>query len=134
MHGPAVIQGNPSYPLYFLKIANLSDTDIELSHIYLETETKQIFPKVKDRTLPVRLKPAEEWETWISAEVLNEHLINKEKICKTGRVRLTNNNKIYKSKKFIIGYDIPRYGSIRGGAIDVHSDENFKYIVYEINE
>lgn len=54
---------------WFINATNLSDRDVEITHVWLECDPK-LYVMQPDRPLPKRLKPDETWETWIEASRL----------------------------------------------------------------
>jgi hypothetical protein len=50
---------------YFVNATNTTDSDVELTHIWFETEPPTHVVQ-SDRPLPKRLRPQETWEIWVS--------------------------------------------------------------------
>ena len=94
-------------PSIFLKIVNLSKSDIEVTHVWLDTIPKIHFLNNK-RPLPVRIQPNQTWETWINESVMKNYKINQ--IVKLGRV-LDSSGNIFKSKE---NTTVPEEGYVAG--------------------
>jgi len=96
---------------YFINVTNLSrKTELEVTHIYFECGIQMPVLR-KDRMLPVRLKPGQSWETWISVANIPENF--RENACKLARARLSN-GKIIKS---VENKNVPERGTVPGGPI-----------------
>lgn len=55
----------PERPAIFINLTNLSvDREVEITHVWMETSPRTHVTS-DARPLPVRLRPAESWETWV---------------------------------------------------------------------
>ena len=72
---------------YFINATNLSDREVEITHVWFECPSGQVPALQQDRPLPKRVKPDETWETLVEARNL-PNLPEAELVC-LGRVRLS---------------------------------------------
>jgi hypothetical protein len=105
----AYFRGNPTQH-YFLNVANLSQRDVEITHVYFQGKP-QISVEQQDRPLPKRLKPDEPWETYIRVSNVSKD-INRKPFRK-GRLRLST-GKTFKSRR---NRNVPESGTPPGGPI-----------------
>jgi hypothetical protein len=95
---------------YFINATNLSERDIEITHVWFDCEP-QFHVFQADRPLPKRLKPDETWETWIEVDRLPGWV--HENPYKLARARLSTGAVIESQKN----ENVPERGSVPGGPI-----------------
>ena len=78
-------QTRPSRPFYFIKVTNLSQHDIEITHVWFATNPP-VYVLLAERPLPTRLRPNATWEAWVDAA----KLADTSNVERSGRVRLAN--------------------------------------------
>jgi len=91
----------------FVTVVNISDRDVEITHVYFADEYIQIPILQDNRPLPKRLRPVESWETWIPTTYVAPYI----DLSQDGRVRLST-GEVYKAKW---DYKVPKHGQIPGG-------------------
>jgi len=101
----------PLVHAYFFTIVNLSEREIEVTHVGMECGGEYIDASQPERPLPKRLKPQESWATWIELEKLPTW-IHDDPI-RHGRVRLST-GQVIKTKR---AKNIPPRGSVPGGEL-----------------
>lgn len=107
----AVFEGRPDAPAYFVNVTNLyTDRDVEITHVWFEI-TPRVDVVRSDRTLPVRLKPYESWETWQHLSTLPD--ADRHNAFTFGRVRLSTGAIVESTAN--IG--VPERGFVPGGPI-----------------
>ena len=111
MHKAYFVDTEPRIWAYFFKIANLSKGDIEVTHVGMDCGEDYIEAHPDERPLPKRLKPDEEWETWIEFDKLPNWIHDNP--FPHGRVRLTT-GRIIKTKR---AKNIPPKGEVAGGLV-----------------
>jgi DNA-binding MarR family transcriptional regulator len=99
---------------YFIKVINLSTSrDIEVTHVWIAPQTQIPIPN-DVRSLPVRLRPDETWETWVPFNAIPESLYSR--VHRLVRVQLSNGSMIrsqLNKKVPPVGYVA---GAVSGGA------------------
>ena len=107
----AAFESRPLVPACFVNITNLSeDQDIVITHVWFEA-TPRVFALPKDRPLPVRLKAAETWETWVEGRSLPSAI--QDNPFGMARVRLSTGQVI----RSVENVDVPERGFVPGGPI-----------------
>ena len=103
--------GRPGKAALFINVANVSlSQDAEITHVWIETAAGQVAPDHDERPLPVRLKPKQTWETWITVGAI---LAAEPKGAdKAARVRLSD-GRVVKGKP---DSQIPHSGHVPGAA------------------
>ena len=95
---------------YFINVTNLSDREIEVTHVWFETGP-QVHALQPDRPLPKRLQPDESWETWIEAHRLPAWV--HQDPYHLARARLSTGAVVESQKN----EDVPDQGYVPGGPI-----------------
>ena|SRR5262249_35733759 len=94
---------------FFVNLTNRSSKrDLEVTHVWFQTDRRQIQVLQAQRPLPVRLKPDQSWETWLPVTVLPEAfrpvaLTLVRVRLSSGAVVMSNPNK-----------NVPDYGAVAG--------------------
>ncbi len=111
MHKACFTGTEPPVWAYFLTITNLSKRDIVVTHVGMDCRGKYIAAEPQERTLPIRLKPPEPWQTWIEFEKLPDWIHDNP--YPHGRVKLST-GRVIKTKR---AKNIPSKGEVAGGPV-----------------
>jgi hypothetical protein len=95
----------------FINVTNVSlSQEAELTHVWVEGQTAQVPPDHLDRPLPVRLRPKQTWETWITLNALSAAGIADPG--NAARARLSD-GRVIKGKP---DKNVPHFGHVPGGS------------------
>lgn len=97
---------------YFVNATNTTDSDVELTHIWFETEPP-IHVLRLERPLPKRLRPQETWETWIP--VWDLPIGARDDVYSLARARLSTGT-VVESRR---NDTVPEMGSVPGGKVNL---------------
>lgn len=111
MHKACFTGTEPPVWAYFLTITNLSKRDIVVTHVGMDCRGKYIAAEPQERTLPIRIKPVDPWQTWIEFEKLPNWIHDNP--YPHGRVRLST-GRVIKTKR---AKNIPPKGEVPGGPV-----------------
>ena len=97
---------NTPKPYYFIKVQNHSQKyNFTITHVWIEDKEK-VHIVNNNRPLPKKLKPTDEWETWIEKSKITD----KDNVYFNVRVKLSD-NRILKSK---LNKKVPSQGYVAG--------------------
>jgi hypothetical protein len=103
--------GEPGTVALFVNVTNVSlAQDAEITHVWIETARGQVAPDHYQRPLPVRLRPKQTWETWVSLKALMA--ADPTNADQLARVRLSD-GRVVKGRP---DRNVPHAGYVAGGA------------------
>jgi hypothetical protein len=107
----AYFAGNPVRCCFINATNLLRDTDLEITHIWIEAGS-QVHALNEDRPLPKRLKPHESWESWVELWKLPREL-PEDAVYRLARARLSTGEIV----ESVRNEHVPEMGAVPGGRI-----------------